>query len=78
MSYADCVISPQPGLEELLANFSTFPSRKHRMSGAPLQSALECGSRDEGSLALIYSGWLVQKRNRMCSFYNSRTLLWWP
>lgn len=29
VSYADCVISPQPGLEELLANFSTFPSRKH-------------------------------------------------
>lgn len=37
VSYADCVISPQPVLEELLVNFSTFPSRKHHVSEAPLQ-----------------------------------------
>ena len=68
---------PQSGLEELLVNFSMFPGRKHRVSGAPPQSALECSSRDEGSPALIYSGWLVQKRNRMCSFCNGRTLPSW-
>lgn len=70
VSSADCVIPPQPGLEELLVSFSTFPSRKHRVSGAPLQSMLECSCRHEGSPALIYSGRLIKKRNRMCCFYK--------
>lgn len=37
-SWAACVAPPQPALEEPLVNFSTFPSRKHHVSGAPLQT----------------------------------------
>lgn len=53
MSCADCVISPQPVLEELQVNFSTFPSRKHHVSGAPLQ---------------VHAGMRLQRRGEPCSY----------
>lgn len=59
---------PPPVPEELLVNFSTFPSRKHGVSGH--LSRPHWNEAPETRAALFYLVWLMEKRNRMCYFYQ--------